>query len=260
MRTLGWAKPAEGYAPGGACCTVPITNSMTLTRSVWRAIQPPGNLSSPADPWGLIPQQRDGDRGHRIDASSQRRLGDVYKRQSRPGGVHGAKPEHDSGNPVARQAEKTKVFAGHIWWIVGYMFRAERLNERRLDSRRQRTVIERYRDGSVENRDDRRPVVRDACGDSYTPRCVPDSIERSLPRLLAEVANCELHLHLVRDNVAPCACVDISDGHYGGIARVFLAAGDRLNLHDELRRHDYRAVSGIGARAVTAHPANGHVD
>ena len=68
---------------------------------------------------------------------------------SEAGGVHGAKPEYDSRNPVAIQAEKTKVFAGHTRWIVGYMFRAERSNKRRLDSRRHRTVVERDGHGSV---------------------------------------------------------------------------------------------------------------
>jgi hypothetical protein len=109
-------------------------------------------------PW-LILQQRDGDRGHRIDASSQGRLGKrlemavvrtrkFFARSFRPselGGVHGAKPKHDGGNPVDLQVEKTKVFAGHTRWIVGYMFRAKRSNQRRLDPRRQRAIVDRDR-------------------------------------------------------------------------------------------------------------------
>ena len=93
-------------------------------------------------------------------------------RLSELGGVHGAQPEHDSWNLVALQAEKTKVFAGHTRWIVEYMFRAQRSNQRRLDSRRQRAVVDCDRGASVENRDNRTPLFWDTRGDRYTSRRV----------------------------------------------------------------------------------------
>jgi hypothetical protein len=59
------------------------------------------------------------------------------------------------------------------------------------------------------------------CAASRTPK--PNAIQNNLHGLIVESARGELHLNLVRDNVALGAAVDVADRHHGEIEAAAIA-------------------------------------
>src|SRR6187402_318033 len=177
-------------------------------------------------------------------------------------GVHCAQPEEGRGD-VGRggQAEEAEVFAAHDGAEVGDVRSAEGCGEGGFYARRLGDVVEVDRGGFVgKDGHDGVEIFGETGGDGDSTGGVADAGEDDLACVIGEGACGEFELDFVGDDVGLGAAVDGTDSDHGGIARVFLAADDGLDLLDEGGGDDDGIFAEVWHGAVAADATDGDVD
>src|SRR5262249_38751999 len=133
--------------------------------------------------------------------------------------VVGPEPEDDIGD-FAAIAEGAEVFTAHDGLYLNNVVGTELLGEELFKARGECGFVDGCRGGLVlEDSDDGHAIVWDSGGNGDALRGALDAVDDDLADLFAIGAGGQLHLDLVRDDVALRAAVNLTDGDDGGLLR-----------------------------------------
>src|SRR6185437_13859059 len=219
-------------------------------------------------------EQSGGNAGHGCDAGAKCGFGVGFELAGvrawkqfagSPGGgeavrVHGAEAKV-ADRDFAVEAEEAYVLAAHNGMHRDDVFRAESFLESGTLARGERRIVVLDWSGLVVQYSDGRCLFgRQAGGGGDAGRHLLEAVDDALTAGGGEGACSELELHLIGDDVALGAAVDVADGDDGWILRVLFAADDGLHLRDVERSEGDRVAADLRSGAVAADPVDDDID